>query len=193
MKYFQWGVSVVTISSFFLSGCQQPLPDFSQKPFKKVCDYRLQDFHLSSDVRYFTFYQKPFKILCRYSPETYRTLSAKEKSRLEKAMREAEGKMALFIPPNACVIGTIPTRAIAYLDRAGEVHTVTNTRELRLFFGAIDTPAELLFWLDLNSKAPVCSYRKTLGGYTAQMCEWIRFPSGNRYEVASDGMIRGPK
>ena len=180
---------VLAIAAILLAGCQQPLPDIAEKQFKKLCDYRLKDFHLSSNITYFTLYSSYFGAHCRYDLEIYRSLEKKQKDAISHTSQKNQNGMRLFISPVGCVIGPMPTEWIVYLDDAGSAHKVTNTRELRQFLGEIDTPAELQLWLRLNGKIDVCSYRRTIGGYTARFCKGVILPQGDSYDVKSDGAI----
>jgi len=171
------------------AGCGQPLPDIIEKRFKKPCDYRLKDFHLSSNVRYFTLYSSYSGVRCRYDPEIYRSLEEKPKDAIVQVSQKDQNGMWLYVPPVGCVLGPRPAEWIVYLDDRNRAHKITNRRELRQFLGQIDTPAELLLWLRLNGKIDVCNYRRTLNGYTARFCKGVKLPRGDSYDVKSDGTI----
>ena len=172
-----------------LTSCQAPLPDIVEKPFKKLCDYRLKDFHLSSSVTYFTLYSSYSGVRCRYDPEIYRSLEEKLKDTIVQVSQKDQNGMWLYVPPVGCVLGPRPAEWIVYLDDRNRAHKVTNTREFRQLLGNIDTPAELQLWLRLNGKIDVCSYRRTIGGYTARFCKGVKLPQGDSYDVKSDGAI----
>ena len=182
-------LSVLFIAAILFAGCRQPLPDITEKRFKKLCDYRLKDFHLSPDIRYFTLYSNYSGVRCRYDPEIYRSLEEKLKDAIVHASQKDQNGMRLYVPPVGSVLGPVPAEWIVYLDDAGRAHKITDRRELRQFLGKIDTPAELLLWLRLNGKIDVCSYRRTVGGYTARFCKGAMMPQGDSYDVKPDGTI----
>jgi hypothetical protein len=180
--------SMVVIFMFF--GCQQPNQSSGKlEKFKSLHVYKLNDFHLVKDVKYFSIHLGFTGITYRYNAQTYQQLSSDQKHTLEDAKKEVKSYFNLYMPPNGMLIGR-PVAYILYMDETSKVHTIETKDELKEFLGNIDTPAEVKVWLMLNGKRDVSSYKKGFVDYRAWFCDEASFSNAKcTYVVTPHGRI----
>jgi len=171
-------------------GCQQPNQSSGKmEKFKSLHAYKLRNFHLAKDVKYFSIHLGFSGITYRYNAQTYQQLSSEQRHALEDAKKGVKSYFNLYIPPVAMLIG----RAVAYIvymDETSKVHTVETKDELKAFLGNIDTPAEVKVWLMLNGKRDVSRYKKGFVDYRAWFCDEASFSNAKcSYVVTPHGRI----
>ena len=168
--YLRRSVTVMGALFIFL-GCQQPNQSSGKmEKFKSLNEYRLSDFHLAKDVKYFSIHLGFSGITYRYDSQTYQQLTSEQEHALEEAKKGVKSYFNLYIPPVAALIGR-PVAYIIYIDEASRVHTVETKDELKEFLGNIDTSAEVKVWLMLNGKRNVSKYKKRFVDYRAWFCD----------------------
>jgi len=175
---------------FMFMGCQQPNQSSGKmEKFKSLHAYKLRNFHLAKDVKYFSIHLGFSGITYRYNAQTYQQLSSEQRHALEDAKKGVKSYFNLYIPPVAMLIG----RAVAYIvymDETSKVHTVETKDELKAFLGNIDTPAEVKVWLMLNGKRDVSRYKKGFVDYRAWFCDEASFSNAKcSYVVTPHGRI----
>ncbi len=178
------------VAVFMFTGCQQPNQSSGKmEKFKSLQEYRLSDFHLAKDVKYFSIHLGFSGITYRYDAQTYQQLNSEQKRALEDAKKGVKSYFNLYIPPVAMLIGR-PVAYIVYMDETSKVHTVETKDELKAFLGNIDTPAEVKVWLMLNGKRDVCRYKKGFIDYRVRFCDEASFPNAKySYVVTPHGRI----
>ena len=183
-------VSGFMVVVFMFLGCQQPNKSSEKmEKFKSLQEYRLNDFRLAKDVKYFSIQLGFSGITYRYNVQTYKQLSSEQKHALKDAKKGVKRYFNLYIPPNAAMIGR-PVAYILYMDETSKVHTVETKEELKGFLGNIDTPAEVKVWLMLNRKRDVSRYEKRFVDYRTWFCDEASFSNAKcSYVVTPHGRI----
>ena len=188
--YLRRSVTVMGMLLMFL-GCQQPDQSSGKmEKFKSLNEYRLSDFRLAKDVKYFSIHLGFSGITYRYDSQTYQQLTSEQEHALEEAKKGVKSYFNLYISPVAALIGR-PVAYIIYIDETSSVHTVETKDELKEFLGNIDTPAEVKVWLMLNGKIDVNKYKKEFIDYRAWFCSEASFPNAKcSYLVTPHGKIQ---
>ena len=178
------------VAVFMFSGCQQPnQSSVKMEKFKSLHEYKLNDFYLAKDVKYFSIHLGFSGITYRYNTQTYQHLSFEQKHTLEDAKKGVKSYFNLYIPPNGMLIGS-PVAYIVYMDETSKMHTVETKNELKSFLGNVDTPAEVKVWLMLNGKKDVCRYKKEFLDYRVRFCDEASFSNAKSiYVVTPHGRI----
>jgi len=188
--YLRRSVTVMGMLLMFL-GCQQPDQSSGKmEKFKSLNEYRLSDFRLAKDVKYFSIHLGFSGITYRYDSQTYQQLTSEQKHALEVAKKGVKSYFNLYIPPVGALIGR-PVAYIVYIDEASSVHTVETKEELKAFLGNIDTPAEVKVWLKLNKKRDVHRYKKRFVDYRAWFCDESSHSNARcTYVISTHGKIQ---
>ena len=167
----------------------KPKLDRGEHLFDSSPSYRLSNFNLAWDVRYFkvlsynTIYDNPKKVDYKSVQTLFKTDNRKLNPNSVRYLMKVMLRSNYFWKYRLAPSPMIRYNIVIFIDKHGKMFALESKKELREFLGKIDTPAEVLLWAyatDKDEYRNPYSYKKTKNGYRVryntfvmQSCDYI--------------------